>query len=633
MKKKIAVFANGWGDEYLREIVSGAFEIAEPANCDLFCFVNFSVMVDQEKNKGEGTIFRLPDLKDFNGAILMPNSYNCESERTYLHEAVLASGIPAISLEYDLDGMISIHTDNYYGMKELSEHIIVEHGAKEIVFIGGPEEHPECQIRLQALKDVATEHGISIPEENIMFSDWAKNYAKTLIGQWVESHQGLPDAVVCANDIMAMGVCDWMKEHDYRVPEDVIITGYDFTQRAQEYVPSISSVSHEWVSMGVKAMELLLDLIEGKACEEIEPMRTRFFCAESCCSDMNLMNTRITVNRKRSSRHQKMEGTECDSHFRHIFGAANQCENMDQLYYEYGELFRTDHWMEGNDFILCLEEEPFQDEVQGINNRETFSDVMDMVCYMRNGEIMPRAKIRSKEAIFLISDQKTEPAVYIFVPLAAVDNLFGFAMLVRDIDIVLENYLYSWTRHMNQDLEHFRRNLIISQLTNKLRRISVTDNLTGVYNRAGCEEIAYPMLRNYKKAGETGVLMIADIDRMKAINDLYGHANGDLALKTIASVLKSQVPEDWIVSRFGGDEFFVAGKLNATMDLDAMVQSMMDRLKEEIREREITFSLSMSVGYAKIEPNDNLDIEKSLREADKLMYLVKKVHHEQQDRK
>ena len=177
-----------------------------------------------------------------------------------------------------------------------------------------------------------------------------------------------------------------------------------------------------------------------------------------------------------------------------------------------------------------------------------------------------------------------------------------------------------------------RRNITISDLTRKLTQLSVTDVLTGVYNRAGCEEIAYPILEEWRARGGNGVIMLVDIDKMKWINDIHGHANGDLALRTVAAVLKSGLPEDFIVSRFGGDEFFVGGRLRGpNMNLKELRESLENNLLTEIKKRGIDFPLTISIGSVVISPEKELDIEKYLQLADEDMYEIKSAHHKQME--
>lgn len=626
MKKRIAVFANGWGTEYLMEVVNGIYGVAKDENVDIFTFVDFSSFSEQGKiNSSECNIFRLPELKDFDGVVLMANSFNMQEEIDYVYRTVKEAGIPAVSIEYDFEGIVTINTDNYDGMYDLAKHVIQEHGAERIVYMGGPSEHLESNIRLQAVKDVAVENGFSLREEDILYGDWAKNMSQRLVREWLDGHDGLPDAFICANDIMAMAVCELVTELGYMVPEDVLITGYDCLKLGQEYTPSIASVSHEWGKMGEKALRMLIEQMEGRSSDDTIIMRNRFVPGASCgCS----------VSRARGHNAHKIDGFLCDSHFRHIYLAVRKAEDAGDLNRSLDELFRNDCWMEGKNLMLCLDQEFFNIEVRDENLRmQGYSDNMDVICSLSNGVPRPHQVMARREAMFRASDENPEPEVYIFVPLYNENRSYGFAMLARDIDIIEDNYLYIWTRHMNQYLEQVRRNITIADLTRKLTELSVTDVLTGVYNRAGCEKIAYPMLSEWHGAGETGAVMIADIDRMKTINDKYGHANGDLALRTVAAVLKAQLPSDWIISRFGGDEFFVGGKLREGMDLEEMRDSILKNLAMEVQKRKITFELNLSIGYCKLEPGRELDLEGALRQADQSMYAVKKVHHLESENK
>ena len=165
MKRKIAVFANGWSHEYMELVLEGIRKCAYEEKVDIFAFVNFSSGAEEKPdNIGEKSIFYLPDLKNFDGAILLGNTLNLESEREYLTESVKKSKIPAISLEYELPGIPYLGTDNYSGFYELVKHILQEHHTKEFLYIGGPAENSENKTRMQATKDALAEAGIELNE-------------------------------------------------------------------------------------------------------------------------------------------------------------------------------------------------------------------------------------------------------------------------------------------------------------------------------------------------------------------------------------------------------------------------------------------------------------------------------------
>ena len=629
MKKKIAIFANGWGGEYLHEVVTGVFEVAKQVNIDIFSFINFASTADvNQNNMGEVNIFNLADIKDFDGAILLGNSFNIQEEFKYIYDKIMGKGVPVVSIEYDFKGVTSITTDNYYGMHELAKHVIEVHKAREIVFVGGPKKHTESAMRLKAILDVMEENNMVMPKENILYGDWAQNRAKRLVTEWLMQNKHLPDAFLCANDVMAVGVCDLLKTKGYSVPKDVIVTGYDCIEIGRDHNPIITSVSHKWHDMGEMAMQILLDKMQGREPQKLEPVKTMLVNGTSCgCSAKETAGIRKKIDKNHY--YEGFDAWLCDSHFRHIYQAVKKAENADQLHESLCKLFEAEHWMEGDTFKICLEPEFFDIEEKDENlSVEGHSKQVDVICGMQDGRVLHHQVLPLNEVLFHSANEKQESCISIYLPLSSEGKTYGFAILQRNIDIILANRLYIWTRHMNQYLEQARHNIVIADLMRKLTNLSVTDVLTGVYNRAGCEKIAYPMLEQYKQSGEVGVVMMADVDRMKNINDEYGHECGDLALRIVASVLKSQVPTDWVISRFGGDEFFIGGKVEPTTDLEVLVEAIMKKLDEEIKRRKITFDLKMSIGYSIIDPKSKENVEKNLQQADKLMYVVKKCHHE-----
>ena len=223
--------------------------------------------------------------------------------------------------------------------------------------------------------------------------------------------------------------------------------------------------------------------------------------------------------------------------------------------------------------------------------------------------------------------------MYIFVPLHNEDKNLGFAMMSRDFGIADNNLLYIWTRHMNQYLEQIRSNVKIAELTKRLTELSHTDFLTKTYNRVGCEEIMYPFLNECQQRGGRGVLMIADVDHMKQINDKYGHPAGDLALYTVATLLKEELPKGFMVARYGGDEFLLIGEWDGSFTIESVIKSVEDKLAKVVKEKEIQFDLTVSLGGVVLEAGEKFDLTENLQRADKNMYREKAVHHKSTDGK
>ena len=630
MKKKIAVFASGWGDEYFREVVWGISEAAKKENVDTYAFVNFSIHgLSALLNEGEYNLFTLPELEDFDGIILLANSFNQDKEVEYFSKKLKHIQVPAVAVEYELENAVSLVSDNYAGMYDLAKHIVEEHGARNILYIGGPKDHLENLDRLRALCDVAAENGFQIPERNVQYGDWSRESGMSVVTEWVEEFGTLPDAILCANDIMAMGACDQLEHFNYSVPEDVAVTGFDCLRAGQEFHPTIASVGHEWEGMGNKAFAMLFRMMNGEE-QKNEILPTCFVPAQSCgCSYEELQKGKTFGTRRK--RVNVISGLDADAHFRHIYRAVDRIENAEDLSEALSDLFTREHVMEGEEFVMCLDPEFFRIEEGDFNLCLTgYNEKAEVIGALMEGKPIPRMSMKRNDALHWLARKTKEPKLYIVAPLLGDMKTYGFAVLTGSLQIACENQFYIWTRHTSQYLELVRRNLTISDLTRKLTQLSVTDVLTGVYNRAGCEQIAFPLLEEWRNRGGSGIVMLVDVDKMKVINDEYGHANGDLALRTVASVLKAGLPEDWIVSRYGGDEFFVSGRLNGPeIDVEKLRGTLESRLAKEVKKRKIEFPLTISIGTAGMLPEDTVEIAEYLQMADEDMYDIKQAHHKQ----
>ena len=154
----------------------------------------------------------------------------------------------------------------------------------------------------------------------------------------------------------------------------------------------------------------------------------------------------------------------------------------------------------------------------------------------------------------------------------------------------------------------------------RLHILSITDELTGLYNRRGFFKLAEDCLTSAKRMGKKLMLLYADLDNMKQINDMYGHDEGDRMLKEVSSILKSTYRTSDIIARIGGDEFVVF-PVGSSED---HVEMIIDRLKENIDQynkiNNNKFSLHMSTGIATYDPQSVNSINELLALADTQMY-------------
>jgi diguanylate cyclase (GGDEF)-like protein len=176
--------------------------------------------------------------------------------------------------------------------------------------------------------------------------------------------------------------------------------------------------------------------------------------------------------------------------------------------------------------------------------------------------------------------------------------------------------------------EHFLRRALLYAIERHrsrviLHQMSFYDDLTGLLNRRGFLSLAQQQLKIAQRENWDLVVLFADLDSLKNINDSFGHPEGDRALRTVATILKETFRTSDLIARLGGDEFIVLA-LNAPA---AGVQAMNDRLKRNIDRHNAQnryYQISLSVGIAQFDPHHGLSLDEMIVRADQALYENKR---------
>ena len=162
------------------------------------------------------------------------------------------------------------------------------------------------------------------------------------------------------------------------------------------------------------------------------------------------------------------------------------------------------------------------------------------------------------------------------------------------------------------------------QMEEKLKYLSITDELTGVYNRRGFFTVSEQQFKIAKRLEKNMVLFYLDLDDLKWINDNLGHKEGDNAIVAFVGILKNAFRESDIIGRLGGDEFAILA-LSTGFDKPQLIIKRLNNLIDKYNERDKKpYKLSFSVGFVRYNPHTNQSLEELISIADDLMYLEKK---------
>jgi diguanylate cyclase (GGDEF)-like protein/PAS domain S-box-containing protein len=161
-------------------------------------------------------------------------------------------------------------------------------------------------------------------------------------------------------------------------------------------------------------------------------------------------------------------------------------------------------------------------------------------------------------------------------------------------------------------------------LEESLRSLSITDPLTGLYNRRGLFALAEQQIKMINRSHKWLSVIFTDLDGLKSINDKFGHQEGDAALIRTADILRDTFRESDIIARIGGDEFVAIIVTDEKRSPGATQSRLKKNLDAHHAKANAGYSLSLSTGIVVYDPVHPVSFEDLLREADRIMYATKK---------
>ena len=289
--KKIALVMDGWKRFFTYAWPSGILqrikETGEEVNLYIFNSSGDWSM-DDGYNVGEYNIYNLPDFNDFDGIIMDLNNIRYMDVGQRVIDAVKKSGKPAISIANKIDDFYYVGIDNYLAMKEMIAHLYGVHDCRKFWFVMGPADNYESNVRVQALKDFMQELDDPYEENDFYYESFEFGCGYHGFMKLLEDHGDIPEAVICANDNIAVGVCEAAAEMGYQVPDDFCVTGFDNFDKASYYIPRISTIGHIREEVGYRCADILIRIWNGEQVPKFNYTDAEGIFWESCGCESEL---------------------------------------------------------------------------------------------------------------------------------------------------------------------------------------------------------------------------------------------------------------------------------------------------------------------------------------------------------
>ena len=210
----------------------------------------------------------------------------------------------------------------------------------------------------------------------------------------------------------------------------------------------------------------------------------------------------------------------------------------------------------------------------------------------------------------------------LFMPIHFRSRTVGFFVIRNAVYLMEKQYLFKVLNVLISAMENLHEKEKLEYMNHALTELSVRDTMTGLYNRLGYQQIACRYFEEKRKKAEDLLIMFADMDKLKYINDHYGHEYGDEAIQLIASAILHNIPESSIPIRMGGDEFLIMNQNMSAEKAEALICEIQNEIRNQAQKRNFPIEISFSIGCIRTDGNAR-SLDEYIKEADEIMYREK----------
>ena len=586
-------------------------------------------------NQGEYNIFYLPDLQEFDGIVLDVNNIINLDVRDELVERVQKSGVPAVVINNHFNGLRSVEINNGKAMQDVMAHLHEEHDCKSFWFIMGPRDNYENQKRVDAVQKYLGQHGIE--QHCFYYGDFG---CECGIQGFEELFAGnpLPDAIVCANDNIAVGVLTAAERRGLSAPADFLLTGFDDLDKSRYYNPRISTVSYVREELGYTAMEMLEELWQGKNVEEIRytGIRTIFWDSCGCSSD-------IYIDVKEHLKNNILYGIETEDFEKQLLKlkyTLTQCESVQEMLECIAQCIpslRCDELYLVTDRRLyrTMENVPFAEQMSLLLTEDTFEvkgypeDMRLAISYAKNSSGKEDEEKSVGNRIFPMFESEDSGVDFLFLPLHFTNKCIGYFAIRNAVYLMEKQFLFDIINALTTALENLYSKERLKDMNQVLTALYNHDSMTMLYNRQDLGKLGNRYLNGHREKGDTVYVAYLDLDRLKYINDQFGHGQGDLAIKAVANAMKEFFPQESLLFRLGGDEFLAICSGLSEEGLQGIYDAIQNMLRQTAEQSRLPYELSVSFGYAAASADSEGTLSEYIHIADDNMYRCKMEHKKQ----
>ena len=532
------------------------------------------------------------------------------------------AGIPVFMLEHEGEGCINFALDYVGGFRQIVKHVLEVHQCKDILMVAGFKGNKFSEERINVFKEELKAHGMQYDSNKVIYGDFWYIPAEKVLRDYLEENGGkIPEAILCANDTMAMGCCDLLVSMGYRVPEDCIITGFDGIKDALFHYPTITTAAPDYSDTAAKITEVLdnWDPMEVPQ-TTVTPIKYNMLIKHSCgCCETSMKEMQnITATLFKDNQ----------DYFMHV----HEMGRLTSTAITIGDTkllaaFLDNHlwlWKDQMFFVGLTESENCVNAVYS-----SWKDIYEYGNKIYNPSMM-------LPYLDQIMNSDSGMNFLLFSQLRSSDESYGYLCTGASyISLRLQQRFEEMESYISSIVHSVINNNKLLTINREMKSLSELDYMTGLYNRRGFISRVAKLVREPANRSKIFNYVMMDLDNLKPINDNNGHQEGDVVIKALAYAIQTKVHKSGISSRFGGDEFafVMIGDKSLEDEADDLRRSIEDMAQNDSELTGKAYKVLASIGVASCPVSDfttgrvDAVLERLMNQADEMMYIDKQKRH------
>ena len=635
--KKIGVFISHIFGYYQKNVCQGIIDKASEYGYTAEIYTSMDGENLGDYGAGEDNILHILNYDALDGIIFASGTYISQEFKTKILDDIKKNcSCPVIEITEYNPSFPSVRLDNNSTTAQLTEHMILEHGAKRICYLGCKGEAFFSDQREHFYRTTMEKYNRTIAESDVYNATYSDESVTEALDFFEQG--GHPNAVICYNDRLALLLMAAALRQGYKLPQDMAITGCDDLEDGQNTTPSLTTVSFPIYELGTRAVELLIKRFHGEAIPDITVMEARPIYRSSCGCNSKQGKSSVFYQQALQHNIAALEASIIDSmNMSASFqGIADLDDGMDMLV---NYIEKIAHCRE---FYLCLYSnwDTVSDKILKLTASEESADLSDsnniiLKLAWKNGKRLPECSFVKNSPLPEHIYNSTDHA-YIFTPLFFGQNKFGYVALAYENNLIDYHFqIVHWIMNISHLLQTICDAKRTGMLIQRLENIYTRDALTGLYNKHGYLAKEPLLLADAVALHENLTCFFFDLDCLKQINDHFGHNEGDFAIQVIGHAIESTAMENDICARFSGDEFYVLTRNYTESEAKDFILSVNKYIENYNKLSSKPYLISVSGGFASTIPDASFgqkQVSELFDAADKNMF-DQKMHKDKKFRR